>query len=217
MGKLTYTFHSLETVENTKQMIIGTIVSMCGKIKKIDGDVIIGTWRTRKYQTLLPVKFTFYVGVDMVRVLAHGSCVQYVGTITIQGKLCGEELIWDAFIKALHRRYPDIDFGVTPGEAQIEAIRFIGDGIEEVFTATTRNRPSWGGALIGGALFGTAGAIIGASSGYSYTSGETCTRFSDELLAIARYTNGLTIEGSIKKNSNDYNIIKTNMTLLKTP
>lgn len=214
MGQFVYTFYSPETVSDTVEIIKSTVLSLNGKIVKQDGNTVVGHWRSKQYITVLPVKFTFYVGVDMVRVIVNASAGKGTGIITAQRTLCGEEKIWNTFIEALVTRYPNIDFGLMPGVAKIDAIKFVGDGTEQVFTSTTWNHPSWGGALIGGALFGTAGAIVGGMGGHSFTAGKSSLQFSDKVLATVRYTNGLTFEGELLKKSRAYNEIIVNMSLL---
>jgi hypothetical protein len=121
---------------------------------------------------------------------------------------------WNAFIESLMRLYPDIDFGIRPGLPELEAIQFVDDGVEQVFVSTTKHSPSWGGAALGGLLFGTAGAVIGASAGTSHTTGTTSTRFSSSVLARGRYSNGLLAEGMLDKNSPQYHEIIVNMSKL---
>jgi hypothetical protein len=109
---------------------------------------------------------------------------------------------------------PGVDFGIRPGDLELVAVQFVGDGTEQVFVSTTRNSPSWGGAALGGMLFGTAGAIIGGSAGTSYTTGKSSTRFSNNVLAKGRYSNGLLTEGILSKNSPVYQEIMVNMSQL---
>lgn len=213
MGQLVYTFYSPKSVTDTIEMIKSTILSLNGKIVKQDENKITGHWRSKQFISVLPVKFYFYVGVDMVRVLVNSNYARSTSIISPQRKLCGEEKIWNTFIEALISRYPHIDFGLVPGVAKIDTIKLVGDGTEQVFTSKTQNHPSLGGALIGGALFGTAGAVVGSMGGYSVTTGKNTLQFSDKVLATVRYTNGLIFEGEMMKKSHAYNEILANMSL----
>jgi hypothetical protein len=125
--------------------------------------------------------------------------------------LSGIQIVWNAFIEWLMKVAPGVDFGIKPGNAELVAAQFVGDDIEQVFVSNTHHSPSWGGAIMGGLLFGTAGAIIGGTSGTSRTVGRTSTQFADTVLVKARYSNGLLSEGKLWKNSANYNEILVNM------
>ena len=220
MTNWVFTFYSPKDVNETCNMIKDVIKSINGKIRKERNNVIEAHWRSSKFITVTPTRFVFYVGKDMVRVLMLHSVSSALfsaafdnGTpmITMERGVSGLERVWDEFIKGLCKKYPMIDFGLVPGKASLDAVRIVGDGIEQVFTSTSWNRPSWGGALLGGLLFGDTGAILGGMSGTTITRGSTTTRFSNEVLATVRYTNGLTFDGGMMKNSPTYNEIMVNM------
>jgi hypothetical protein len=125
--------------------------------------------------------------------------------------LGGLQIVWNAFVESLMKVAPGVDFGIRSGSVELVAAQFVGDDIEQVFVSTTVNSPSWSGAVLGGLLFGTAGAIVGGSAGMSYTTGNSTTRFSNEILVRARYSNGLLAEGVLSKNSPTYQEILVNM------
>ena len=215
-----FTFYSPTEPNETCDMIKGVIKSIGGTIKKERNNVIEAHWRSAKYATVAPTRFVFYVGKDMVRVMMLKPVLSALfgaafdsGTpmITMTRGVSGLERVWNEFIEGLCRKYPTIDFGLIPGKASLDAIKIVGDGTEQVFTSTSWNRPSWGGALIGGMLFGSTGAILGGMNGTTLTRGNTTTRFSNKVLATVRYTNGLTYDGEIIKNSPTYNEIIVNM------
>lgn len=128
----------------------------------------------------------------------------------------GQLAIWNAFIESLLKFAPGVDFGMRPGDLELVEVQFVGDGMEETFVSTTRNRPSVGGALVGGMLFGPAGAIIGGSAGTSYTTGKSSARFATNVLARGRYSNGLLTEGMVSRNSPAYQEIMVNMCRLSS-
>ena len=210
---MVYTFHSPWDVDETLRVIERTVKSMSGKVKQISPGCLEATWRTRpchskQYHTVFPSKFRFYVGDGIVRAVIGNA---NFNIIFMRFKLGGLQIVWNAFIESLIKVAPGVDFDLRPGEVELVTVQFVGDDIEEVFVSTTRHSPSWGGAALGGLLFGTAGAIVGGSAGMSYTTGRSSTRFSNEVLAKARYSNGLLAEGVLSKNSPTYQEIMVNM------
>lgn len=217
MNQTVYTFHSPETPDETMAIITDVVTSMRGKYKVTSPGCVIAEWRIQPYHslqfyTVMPPKYTFYIGADMVRVVRSKGTYPM---IAMRYPVTNFHRFWNAFIESLYTRHPDMDFGLTSGkEADLDAIKLVGDGMEQIFTSTTRNSPSLGGALLGGALFGSTGAIIGGMYGKSYSSGTSSTQFSNKILAVARYSNGLTIEGELYKNSPAYHEIMANMSVL---
>lgn len=211
---MVFTFRSPWGIEGTCNVIKITIESMRGNVRQISPGCLQASWRTQpyhsaQYHTVFPSKFMFYVGNGIVRVVA-GDTTMLV--MPMRFRFPGGLLaVWNAFIESLMKTAPGIDFGIRPGPPEMVAIQFFGDGTEQVFVSTTRHSPSIGGAVLGGLLFGTAGAIIGGTAGTSRTTGRSSTRFSREILAKARYSNGLLVEGKLQKNSPTYNEIMVNM------
>lgn len=220
MSQTVYTFHSPKTQEETMTIIADVVWSMRGKYKVTAPGCMSAEWRIQpyhslKYYAVMSSKFTFYIGQDMVRVVHPKRDGMTIFTKPgMRMRVDGIDRVWNAFIESLLARHPGIDFGLIPGsETMLDAIKFIGDGTEQVFTSRTRNSPSLGGAMIGGALFGSTGAIIGSMYGKSYSSGTSKTQFSDKILASARYTNGLMLEFELSRNSPEYHEIVANMSL----
>lgn len=210
---MVYTFRSPWERDTTCKVIKDTVESMNGKVKEFSPGCIRAKWRTQSYHskrfyTVLPSKFVFYVGDEIVRVVTGNTNCQIV---TTGFKLFKMQIVWNAFIESLMKVAPGVDFGIKPGNVELVTAQFVGDDIEQVFVSTTHNSPSWGGAIMGGLLFGTAGAIIGGASGTSHTTGRTSTQFADTVLVRARYSNGLLSEGKLWKNSANYNAILVNM------
>jgi hypothetical protein len=214
---MVYTFCTPWDRDATCNVIKATVESMRGKAKVVSPGCIKAKWRTqsyhsKRYHTVLPSKFTFFVGDGVVRVVNGKGTMQMLEMGPF--KVAGYAAIWNAFIESLLKTAPGVDFGIRPGDSELVEVQFFGDGIEEVFVSTTRHSPSLGGAVLGGMLFGTAGAIIGSSAGTSYTTGKSSTRFSNEVLARGRYSDGLIAEAVISKNSHLYNEIMVNMSRL---
>ena len=214
---MVYTFRTPWEIDETCVAIKRTVESMNGTIEKVSDGCYQAKWRTQSYHsarhfTLFPTEFTFYVGDDVVRAVTGTDYMRYfvMRFIGVRGVTAD----WNAFIESLIKLYPGVDFGIKPGLPELVAIQFVDDGIEQVFVSTTKNSPSWGGAALGSMLFGTAGAIIGASAGTSHTTGTSSARFSGLLLARGRYSNGLLAEGQIDTRSPQYHEIMVNMSKL---
>lgn len=210
---MVYTFHSPWGIDETCNVIKDVVESMRGKVKVVSPGCLQASWRTqpchsKQYYTVFPSKFRFYVGEGLVRaVMGNANFSFIVGRF----KLGGLQIVWNAFIESLMKFAPDVDFGLKPGDAELVAAQFVGGETEEVFVSNTRHSPSLGGAVFGGLLFGTPGAIIGSSYGTSHTTGKMSTQFSGTVLVKARYSNGLLAEGKLMKNSPAYNEILVNM------
>lgn len=214
---MVYTFRTPWEKDETCKAITATVESMGGTIETTFQGYLLAKWRTQPYHsarhfTLFPPEFRFYVGDGVVRAVTGTKDMQFfvMRFIGVRGVTAD----WNAFIESLVKLYPDVDFGIKPGLPELVAIQFVDNGIEEVFVSTTHNSPSLGGAALGGMLFGTAGAIIGASAGTSHTTGTTSMRFSDSVLAKGRYSNGLLAEGTLSKSSPQYHEIMVNMSRL---
>lgn len=206
---MVYTFRSPWGAAETCEAIATTVEYMGGKVKEVSPGCLTAKWRSPKFATVFPTKFSFYVGDGIVRAITGNANMEI---ITMRFKVRGGfQSIWNWFIVNLLKLYPDIEFGLRPDDVELVAVQFVGGETEEVFVSTTRNSPSWGGAVLGGLLFGTAGAIIGGSAGTSYTTGRSSTQFSGTVLVKARYSNGLLAEGRLQKNSPAYNEILVNM------
>lgn len=214
---MVYTFHTPFGADETCNIIKRTIMSMCGNVKEVSPGYLQAKWRTQPYHskqfhTIFPSSFSFHIGDGVVRAVTGNTTMQML-PMRYHG-LGGIHIVWNAFIESLIKTVPGVDFGIKPGVPEMVAIQFFGDGTEQVFVSTTRNSPSLGGAALGGLLFGSTGAIIGSTAGTSYTTGRSSTRFSNEVLARARYSNGLVADGKLSTNSPAYHQIMVNMNRL---
>lgn len=208
-----FTFRTPWGASETRDAIKETVLSLKGKVKEKSPGCIEGKWKIHPDRwDEFYFKATFYVGDGMVRVIIKVDIEPFQIKRTYH---MGKELrFWNTFIEQLLARHPGVEFGLAPGEPAVAAVRFHGDGTMQVFSSTTHNSPSIGGALLGGMLFGTAGAIIGASAGKSHTEGYSQVGFSQSVLATVRYTNGFIMEGKLLRDSPLYHEIMVNMSQL---
>lgn len=206
----TYTFYSPVDTNETIDIITKVVKEIGGKAS-VSGNVIIAKWRSRKFHTVFPSKFTFYVGKDMVRVVNGSS---ECNLIVWQSKYAGFSNVWNDFVKTLLQVYPNMDFHLESGDYRIVSAKIMSDGIEQTFSSSSVTSPSIARALIGGALFGGVGAIVGGSRSTTVTSGSTNAVFSKDVLVAVRYSNGLNSEGKISKYSSVYNQILANLSEL---
>ena len=198
MGTLV-TFYSPKSVEETKAAIMNVVRELNGKINKTDGSVIYAEWRSKRFIKIMPTKFTFFVGPEMVRVIVGGTSLSSNGTMPVMKvhKIGGLFYLWDDFILKLHELYPADDFCLQSGNASIDTIKFLTDGTQQVYTTSTWYNDSI--PLFPG----------GISRGVTTSE----TKMSNKMLAQVRYTNGLTYEGELNRNSALYQEIIVNMSL----
>lgn len=119
---------------------------------------------------------------------------------------------WDIFLRSLFSCSEGVDFGVSlaKGAPQLAGVLHLGDGTQQVSFSKTKGGTSLSGFLIGGALFGDAGAIVGGLSGKQKTVTHSTTVFSDALLVRIIYNNGRLWEGKVSKGSPLYHEILVN-------
>lgn len=120
---------------------------------------------------------------------------------------------WDFFLHELFDSSPGVDYGVSiaDGNPQLAAVLHLGGETSQVSFSKTTGGSSLGGFLVGGALFGTAGAVVGGLSGKQRTITHTNTVYSNTLLVRIIYNNGRLWEGTVRKGSNLYNEIMVNI------
>lgn len=120
---------------------------------------------------------------------------------------------WDAVLTALWEVAPGVDFGVTLAKegAYIVGVQYLGSDVIQTHHSATTSGTSLLGLLIGGAWFGSAGAIVGGMSGDQRTTSESHNVLSDRQIAKVIYNNGRLWEGVIKKGSKLYNEIMVNL------
>jgi hypothetical protein len=114
---------------------------------------------------------------------------------------------WDWFLDMLFEKNPGVDFGVSlaNGDPLVAGVLNLSGDTRQIYTSVTRGGTSLGGFLIGGALFGDAGAVVGGLSGKQRTVTNSRTEFSSTLLVRIIYSNGRLWEGTVNKGSQLYN------------
>lgn len=116
---------------------------------------------------------------------------------------------WDLFLNTLIELNPNVDFGVSLacGDPVVVGVLDLSETTQEISYVKTKGKPSLCGFLIGGALFGEAGAIVGGLSGNHQSVTAARTVYSNELLVRIIYSNGRLWEGNVLKGSQLYNEI----------
>lgn len=214
MGQYIFTFYSPKEIHETIDMIKNVVHNIGGKVKEERTNIIIACWRSKKFATVFPTKCIFYIGQDMVRAVISVSSGGAGIVAMDRGNGSPMERVWNEFVWGLTNLYPNLDFGIVSGAITLTAVKFVSANTEQVFTSTSHSTPSLSGALVGGMLFGSAGAIIGGMNQTTVTRGTSTTRFSKKLLVTVRYSNGLTFDDEILKDSYVYNQIIVNMSRL---
>ena len=186
-----YTFNTVNSLEQTSEIICSTIKSIGGTITSKRNNVIDAKWRSPKFHTILPTKFSFIIGQDCVRVMCGRVMFEFI--VVDLGQAKGAASIWMTFVEKILQLYPNIDFGLKGGNVVLDQIKFLTDGIEQTMSVTASTHEH---LLI---------------SHCTYATGKIQNQFSKTILATARYTNGLIAEGRIAKGSKDYNIIMANI------
>ena len=205
-----FTFQTPFGVAETCEVIKATVLSMNGTVKDLSRGRLKTTWKTNlKKSSIFDHHCTFYVGDGVVRAVTDFNDTEII--VMVFRKMTRPVAFWNVFLENLFQRCPDADFGIEAGIPELVAIQFLDDGTEQVMISKTTNHPSWGGAALGGMLFGTAGAIVGGSGGRSYTTSTTQTNISKDRTAMVRYSNGLVFRGRMINNGSLYQEIMVNM------
>lgn len=212
MKSLLFTFTTNMTPEKAAAAIKNTISKMGGSTKGPDSN-FVGRFRIPKgwkpaYHTILKSKCDFYVGKNGVRAVLRASNV--IGMYVGEHQPIAEERVWDAFIRMFLSSYPESGADIEPGPIRFNVVT-VQDGADVyTYSAITRNSPSVGRAILGGAVAGDAGALIGASAGRSTTTATVTAEKNPNVRVIARYTNGCNQDTELHKGSRTYHEIMVN-------
>lgn len=195
-GNTTYCFVIPFATHEALNAISGVLTSI-GEVKSMDlhHSVLHGNVRisSKKKQSV-----TFYVERSDERCKVR-ACFSF----------SANDDWWDLFLHTLFEMYPKVDFGVSlaNGDPVVAGVLNLSGDTKEVYYSKTSGGTSLGGFLIGGALFGDAGAIVGGLSGTQRTVTNSRTVYSSELLVRVIYSNGRLWEGTVLKGSRLYNEI----------
>lgn len=189
-------FSTLETLN-----MLHSTLSAIGEVKSVDTNhgELAGKIRISKRKKI-PIVFYVERSTNQCRVRA---CFRRLA--------CDDW--WDLFLYTLFEKYPESDFGVAlaKGDPVIAGVlNLSGDTCQKYYSTTTGGQ-SLGGFLVGKALFGDAGAIVGGMSGKKHTVTTSCTAFSNQLLVRLILSNGRIWEGKVGKGSPLYNEIMVMM------
>lgn len=205
LGDTTYCFASPLNTQDTARAVINAFLQIGGEVKQCseNNGYIQGVYRINTKRTLSqPQEVEFFI--------SHGDKLCKVRSFF---KKCANDDVFDQFLTALFSQFPDTDFGVSlaNGFPYVMGVLYLGVDTEQVQISHTKKNTSIIGFLLGGALFGDAGAIVGGMSGKQRTVGNTYTQFSNSQLARIIYNNGRLWEGTITKGSKLYNEIMVNL------
>lgn len=209
MEKLTYCFVSPFPTGKTTAAIYHAFQKV-GEVIEVDTER--GYIRAKyRVSALRKIKMEFFVQRSQAE--CRVRMVMPIDFAETQYNIRWVDGIWDNFLLALWETEPDANFGVTMAAdgAVIVGIQYLGSDIVQTQHTMTTGGTSLLGFLAGGALFGSAGAIVGGMSGRQNTFGETSSALSDRQIAKVIYNNGRYWEGVIKKGSKLYNEIMVNL------
>ena len=212
MRDILFTFTTNMTPEKAAAAIKNTISQMGGSTKGPDSN-FVGRFRIPKgwkpaFHTILKSKCRFYVGKNGVRAVLRASGT--TGICVGEHQPIAEERVWDAFIRMFLSIYPGCGANIVPGTVRFDTVT-VQDGADiYTYSATTRSTPSIGGAILGGAVAGDVGALIGASAGSSKTVATVVAEKNPKVRVIARYTNGYNQDTELYKCSQRYHEILVN-------
>lgn len=209
---ITFTFKTPWDAKETQEAIVKTVLSIGGEIADDGWGELNAKWKIQPGRFSLSDRCTFYVGDGCVRAITDSRDEEIIELDIPLWMSCMR--FWNTFVEQLLRLYPDIDFGICPGDAELVAVEIVGD--DEVYVTKTKGYTPLEGAIIGGALFGKCGAVIGALSGTNETE-TTVMRFPNRVLARVRYSNGFVNECPLWKDSKVYHVIMANIEKYNKP
>lgn len=207
---ITFTFTTPWDADKTREAIEATVLSIGGKVKKAHFGELKAKWKAAPSQLGGTNACTFYVGDGSVRAVTNTGDIKIIDTHFPLWVSCMR--FWNTFIEQLVQRYPDVDFGVRPGDLELVAVQVVGD--DQVYVTKSKGVSPLGGAIIGDALFGEGGAVIGALWGAGHKTETSVSKFSNSILVKVRYSNGFINEGTLMKKSRVYQEIMANMAKL---
>lgn len=204
MSTTTYCLVSPFPFQETMSLL-ERMIEKIGRVKSVDARRGYISARYR-IGTLQSFKMEFFVERGETSCNIRAISYYRDGLIRLRDKY------WDTCLSALFEIAPNTDFGVSLANKNpyVVGLLYLGDDTKQVYLSRTKHNASITGFLLGGALFGDAGAIVGGMSGKERTVGHTYTEFSNTQLARLIYNNGRLWEGTITKDSKLYNEIMVN-------
>jgi len=155
-----------------------------------------------------PLTFAFTIGEREGRTFV---------TVSTDGEMFGEladalggakNTLWDLsdrefsdIIDSIKEDWPD--FPLESGKPYMVSAILCDDGMGQESVTQGRN-VSIGRATVGGALFGSTGALIGGMSGKKKSKSMTRSVFTNSILVQIQYSNGRIVEKAVRKKSKEY-------------
>lgn len=197
-GQTLFTFSTLGSPKDTEKWIESAVLLIYGEVKHKDG-FLRCSWPYGKQ--MRTVRYDFYIG-QVVRAVPYPFPGHPNGLLA---KEDGVDKKWNPFVEALLRQNPD--FNLKSGKPTYDCVMYADGEIKQVYKST--NTPAYGKAILGGALFGEAGAVVGAMGGTSRT--RSYTKAANQVYMKVRMSNGRIREGKLSVRSRIYNEIIVNM------
>lgn len=197
-----FTFSVLDSKETTALLIEEAVTNIGGHVKHRPG-YLECSWKRKG--ALIPMKFNFYIGQSVRAVPAgnYGSDLGMALRLTLRKD--SMDCIWERFVESLLSQCSDFDLEL--GDPVVDSVMYADGEIKQVYKS--KNTPSYGKAILGGALFGEAGAIVGAMGGTSHT--KNYSKAANQVYVKVRMSNGRVREGNLPVKSKEYNQIIANM------
>lgn len=199
-GETTYCFVSPTDYRTTLHML-KNVLTRIGEVNNID--TVHGAINSKLY-----VDYTQKIKVDYYVERSNERCK----VRAVFHKLANDDW-WDMVIVALSSEFSprSIEISRAEGHPYIASVLYLGDDTQTVHRFNTKSSPSLGGFLVGGLLFGEAGAVVGGLSGKSRTYGVSRSQFSNSQLVRLIYSDGRLWEGEVRKGTQIYNEIMVNL------
>ncbi len=156
-----YMFSSPFDKPQTENMIRSAVKGLGGEYQ--NG---IGKWKAGRLLTMTPCKIQFTFEETETGYMVKADFIRH-GQYATQ--------FWRKFIDKLDDIYPQGHFGLYYKPHEPVGVINLEDTSKTVYRFETTSGTSLGGFLLGGALAGTPGAIIGGMSGKKHTYGESRT------------------------------------------
>ena len=204
MSQTLFTFVSPVDPEETNRLIESAVLSIGGKVDSHVGYMEC-SWKRKG--ALLATKFEFYIG-QTIRVIPAINYETGLGSAlgaSLNLKKDSMDIIWERFVEALLQQ--NSEFNLSIGDIEVENVMYSDGEIQQFFTSY--HHPSYGKAILGGALFGEAGAVVGAMGGKTNTT--SFSRPSSKVYMKVRMSNGRIREGTVSVKSREYNKIMANV------
>lgn len=226
MAQAVYIFQMPCSTAETVEIISGVVTNI-GILKTKDpvSGMVVGKWRQAVNSGFLfDKKISFYIERNEVSCKVRAVMDGVDGTSattaaqnsnkTLNTKVTYSDYVWDVFVQGIMVMYPGLNLNLSPIVAK-EPLKVVyvidkSSGREMVYSSRTTGGTSAAGFLLGGMMFGEAGAVVGGLSGTKRTTTSGRETYSSNVLMTVVFSNGRMQEGKIKKKSPLYHEIMVN-------